>query len=257
MTQSVWDAFDFNDEERLRERLAQGCDPDEARYDTRPLIYSVDRAWGEGLRLLLAAGASVDAKDERGDTALLRACVVRRSDMVEALLDAGADIEGPNKIGATPLLYACRLGAGYANELSITHQNADGTTEQKTIGADEVRLSYLALVVRLIERGARLDARNPDGCSALHVAVQAGDTDFTRLLLERGADASSADEGGFTSLHDAAAAGRLDLVELLLAHGARREVRVRTGWKDIKEGMTAREVAETRGHVGVAAALGA
>ena len=254
-TASVWSAFDFSDDERLQAMLGAGADPDEERHGTRPLVFAVDRNWGAGVGALIAAGASLDAKNERGDTALMSACIVRAADMITRLLEAGADIEATNKLGATPLVYVCRLGAGYANTMTVTQSFADGTSEQRTITAEEVRASYLEVLRLLIAHGARLDARDPGGFAALHHAAEAGNVEFARALLEAGADASAADVDGFTPLHVAALRGDEGLARLLLDHGARREAAVTTAWKDVAVGMTPLDVATVRGHAALAARL--
>lgn len=254
-TASVWSAFDFNDDDRLQEVLRGGADPDEERHGTRPLVFAVERSWGAGVGALITAGAALDAKSERGDTALMNACILRQIDIAARLLDAGADVEATNKLGATPLVYVCRLGAGYANTMTVTQSHPDGTTEERTITAEEVQASYLEVLKLLIARGARLDARDPGGFAALHHVAEAGNVGFARVLLEAGADASAADVDGFTPLHLSALKGDAAMARLLLQHGARGEATVTTGWKDITAGMTPLDVATLRGHGDVAAAL--
>ena len=57
--------------------------------------------------LLIAHGAKCDARDDRGDTPLMKA--VGRNDVavINLLLDRGADINAPDKAGRTPLMFAC------------------------------------------------------------------------------------------------------------------------------------------------------
>ena len=53
---------------------------------------------------LLGQGASVDAPDRHGFTALARAAQHDRLDLTRLLLDAGADPNAPCKWGLTPLM---------------------------------------------------------------------------------------------------------------------------------------------------------
>jgi uncharacterized protein len=254
-TVSVWNAFDFSDDERLGELLRAGADPDEERHGTRPLVFAVERNWSRGVGALIAAGATLDAKSERGDTALMNACILRALDMIPRLSEAGADLEATNKLGATPLVYVCRLGAGYANTVTVTQAHADGSTGERTITAEEVRASYLEVLRLLIAHGARLDARDPGGFAALHHVAESGNTDFARALLEAGADGSAPDIDGFTPLHVAALKGDAAMARLLLAHGARREAAVTTAWKDVTAGMTPLDIATRRGHAELVSVL--
>lgn len=68
----------------------------------------------EELRRLLQA-VPVDAPDERGRTALMHACRSGHADGVELLLAAGADINATNQQGTTPLMYAKTAAMGSGN----------------------------------------------------------------------------------------------------------------------------------------------
>lgn len=54
------------------------------------------------VKLLLRAGASVNAADVVGDTALHRACLFGKRDCIEALLNGGANWTTRNPRGHTP-----------------------------------------------------------------------------------------------------------------------------------------------------------
>ena len=62
------------------------------------------------VRMLLDAGADVDAASEFGDTALILAAESGRHEIVEMLLGAGADINAANSYGNTALVRAARRG---------------------------------------------------------------------------------------------------------------------------------------------------
>lgn len=69
----------------------------------------------ELVAMLLAAGASVDAKNDDGETPLHLAAFSSTPDAVSVLLQAGADASAEDHWGATPLNVAVRL-LGYAAE---------------------------------------------------------------------------------------------------------------------------------------------
>jgi ankyrin repeat protein len=78
-----------------------------SEYDTHR---ATDTEFVEGVRLLLARGATVDAADETGQTALHLAVASRGLPVVAALLDGGARADATDAQGRTPLDVA--LGRG-------------------------------------------------------------------------------------------------------------------------------------------------
>ncbi len=62
------------------------------------------------VKALLARGAEVDAKERRGQTALMWASAEGHSEVVAALLQAGADFRTPLPSGFTPLFFGVREG---------------------------------------------------------------------------------------------------------------------------------------------------
>ena len=64
---------------------------------------------------LLAAGAEVDAKDEKDITALLYASSEGHSASVEALLDAGADVDAQANDGMTALMVVAKGNDGWGD----------------------------------------------------------------------------------------------------------------------------------------------
>jgi ankyrin repeat protein len=82
---------------------------------TTPLMLASRLGRGDVVAALLAAGASVDAADERGYTALFHACHDPDADrghpeVVELLIAAGADKEAAIGFGVRPLMFAAGNG---------------------------------------------------------------------------------------------------------------------------------------------------
>ena len=112
----------------------------------------------EQVNQLLAAGADVNATDEAGWSALMKACYNAEhkrgfADVVQALIDAGANIEAPIGYGVRPLM----LAAGY------------GET---------------AVVDALLKAGADVLAKNEGGFTALMMVKQKFYVDVINLLHE-------------------------------------------------------------------------
>ena len=103
----------------------------------------------------------------------------------------------------------------------------------------------------LLARGADVHARseNAMGNCALHAAAAGRAAALiVALLLARGARADAVQNGGFTALHEAAFKNDLALAELLLAHGADPALRT-------DEGETAEAIATRHGHAQLARRL--
>jgi 26S proteasome non-ATPase regulatory subunit 10 len=69
----------------------------------------------------------------------------------------------------------------------------------------------------LLERGAAIDARDNDGKTSLHVAVELGKIEVARLLLKHGADVNVRDKIGRTPSQ---CTTQRDILELLSEYGS-------------------------------------
>lgn len=102
--------------------------------------------------------------------------------------------------------------------------------------------------LQALESGANVDARLPDGSTALHWAVYRGDVAKVKRLIEAGADVTLATSYGVTPLQLAAERGDPELVRLLLKAGADPE-------SPNAEGQTALMTVARTGNVEAAALL--
>ncbi|KAK2762352.1 hypothetical protein FQN54_001362 [Arachnomyces sp. PD_36] len=165
------------------------------------------------VRLLLDLGTPVDQRDGRQKTALHHMASIpypTRYDlpMVDLLVAKGADLEAEIE-GLTPLLIA--LQAWYAN----------------------TKLPRpLAMASHLLQKGASVRARDPNGNTALHIAARHESIHgrlYCRIggfiitaLLYHGADPNSANYAGETPLH-IMARPLPQLITLFLDHGFDKE----------------------------------
>ena len=89
------------------------CGPDQPEGGWPPLVYQCrgDRGGNpERVKALLAAGADVDARNHKGQSALHSAAKAGFAPIVALLLDAGAVVDGRDAQGETPLATALRSG---------------------------------------------------------------------------------------------------------------------------------------------------
>lgn len=98
---------------------------------------------------LIAAGAKVDAKNDRGQTPLHVAAILGKLDMVRLLLDNGANPNARDQYGLTPLNAA----------LTIGHRSTDRVDAKLTI------------IKLLISRGAKVNCSTDERVTPLHQAI--------------------------------------------------------------------------------------
>ena len=171
----VWKVI-FRDTESVRVLIEAGADvnnADDYMVEEPPIAASctLDAEFDgdeipdstEITRMLIAAGADIEARDYQEYTALLRAVQHGYEESANMLLDAGANIHVRDEYGNTPLLHA-------AYKCSA------------------------ALVRRLLDAGDDIHARNYGGSTALLEAAQGGNMEVIHLLLERGANLHCRDE---------------------------------------------------------------
>jgi ankyrin repeat protein len=82
----------------------------------------------------------------------------------------------------------------------------------------------------LLKNGAKVNAKNFAGYTALHWAARSGRTETLALLLENGADIEARTEDGITPLHLASHRGHLNFVLALVDAHADLEAVASNGW---------------------------
>ncbi|KAL3485039.1 ankyrin repeat-containing domain protein [Aspergillus germanicus] len=175
-------------------------------------------------RLLLDAGANINAVAANGATALLLAVEdERRYDVLVFLLSQGADTEIADSMGRTPLISAAALGKEETVRTLLKH---GASTKPEMCYGYTALLSalrdpgYPRIVQILLKHEAEVDHRDINGLTALRLACNFGDTEIISILLEHGADVDAADPHGMTPLLQVASGGLEDARDVLLQHGA-------------------------------------
>lgn len=82
---------------------------------------------------------------------------------------------------------------------------------------------YVDVAKAFIQFKARLDAKDPQGNTALHWAARMNQRGFAEIILRAGADANAIDKFGTTPLMQAAQNGYFEVVDVLLRRGARAD----------------------------------
>ncbi len=161
---------------------------------TTPVMYAAAYGSLDAMKLIVAAGADVKAKNAFDATALHWSTY--DLDKVRVLVAKGADVNARSKQGRTPLIIAASYDGGSA------------------------------VVKFLVEKGADISAADSAGTTPLLAATEANDMSSVTFLLQNGA---AVDTPGFfyegavagqTALMNASAHGNVDLMKMLLAKGA-------------------------------------
>lgn len=162
---------------------ARGAPPDPERFGI-----AIELGDRRSARVWLDEGLDPDFMADRIGSGLMIAAWEGDIPMMELFLERGADIDRTNALDEQALMHAAWKGR-------------------------------IEAVRWLLDHGARV---NRDGLrwSALHYAVFAGNADVARLLIERGADVSARSPNGSTVLMMAAREGHDELAKLLVERGA-------------------------------------
>ncbi len=203
--------------------LSNGADTTLAnKYGTTPLIALATQGdYPDTARLLIAAGAEVDARHEDGGTALHITAQKGSSAMALVLLQSGADRELRNNQGATAL-DICKKEGGHALSMLLADANC-GPPEKPTAGSlyAAIKSYNLADVRALLKQGADVNRKDPDvGNTALHEAAIKGYTGIARALIDGGANINAQNEYQATPLFCTTVHGGAATAALLIDMGA-------------------------------------
>lgn len=197
----------------------------------RPLIRAARRGEPDRVRALLARGASVRARDDRGRTALVAAAYENNVRVAGVLVEAGADVNRKDDTVQSAYLIATSEVGDDTRLLDLTlAAGGDVRSLDSFHGTGLIRAAdrgYPGVVRRLLATDIRVDHVNELGWTALHEAVILGDGSrryvrVVRLLVEAGADANKPSRrDGVRPLQHATSRGYDEIARVLRAAGAR------------------------------------
>lgn len=251
-------AAHFGDVELALALLAAGADAAAAnRYGMTPVQLAAVNGDAALLGALLDAGADPDTVLPEGETVLMTAARTGSPDALAVLLRRGADVHARDRWhGETALIWAAAENHAAAVQVLVEHgadvdsRSAPMEYERRRAGQSILPLGHwtplmyaarenaLAAGRALVTAGADLDLVDPDGATALVIAIINAHYEFAELLLKAGADPNVVDEAGMGPLYAAVDMHRLavghgrgnptpiglldsvDIARLLLEHGA-------------------------------------
>ena len=210
---------------------------------TTALHWAVQADELEIARLLVGAGANVNAANRYNLTPLALAAANANAATVKLLLDAGADAKATIRQGETILMAAARTGNPEAVSLILSH-GADVNAREETLGENALMWAaaenHPEVVKLLIDRGADVNARSsniawpkdrfglegvltilPHGrWTPLMYAARQGSLGAARTLVEAGATLNVLDPDGTTAMVVAIINGHYDVAAMLAEKGA-------------------------------------
>lgn len=161
------------------------------------------------VKSLLDRGVNPDAKDAEGRTPLTEAAFYGHTEIAKALLDHGANLYAKKNDGQTPLTTAAGHKAiveMFAREIQLLEAAGRGDTNA---------------VKKLLEQGASVKVKDPDGRTPLTEAVWGNHIATVKLLIEKGADPNARKNDGATPLSIATGKGYKEVADVLKKAGAK------------------------------------
>lgn len=194
-----------HDGQSLLQKVVQGFDPPDRPTDPRGLAAPRASLRGDidAIELLISLGANVGVRDYQGETVLHRAAHEWNPEMIRMLLNAGADVEAEKSDGSTPLFELVASGPHYRcvwwttaptmkvlldAGANINARRNDGRTVLHELvvmvrtQSDEEGSEVLAL---LLDRGVDTEVRDSNGETALQLAERLERTFMVELLRDR------------------------------------------------------------------------
>lgn len=207
-----------------------------------PLISAACCGSLEAVKLLIRAGADIDAQSSTGNTALMLAIDRGKIEVAVALIEAGANLEIKGQKGWTALHNAASGGdKGYkevAEALLKAGASVDALSETMLTPLHEAAgKSLVDLVKLLVDAGANVNARDKFSNTPLRMCASNAQSFATldtfkktvQILIDAGADINAGTTINTTSLHSVVKWGNLDAVNFMLERGANPNIRTTKG----------------------------
>ena len=191
------------------------------RYGTEQstaLHLASENGYLECCRLLVKAGADINARNGLDDTPLILACYNGFTSLVKYLLAHQAVVRRRGYLDRTALHCATENGHLQICKILVSakadYEEDDSFGNTPLISAAEK--GYVELLKLYLATGCEVNKTSHSGCTALHFAAQHGDYECCRLLLAAGAEIDAQEVRRFTPLMMAAMNGHVSIIDLLV-----------------------------------------
>lgn len=206
-------------------------------------VHYVPTGRSDILRLLLAAGASVDSKSSGGQSPLFLAVASGNLERTAMFLNHKADFQTTQTCivkvqeksverARTPLQLAVQQGHIEIFKLLVS-KGADIHEKLESTGVHLLGLAAswgrCKIVQYLLNAGIEIKAKDDTSQTALHYAAGQGHVKVIRLLIDAGANIETRDNDGSSPLMSATYKGCLEATRILLDYGADIQTRCLLG----------------------------
>ena len=248
---SIWSAAAEGDLKAVKEHLAKGTDINtkDGQFGLTALSWATGANHVDTIAFLLQQGANVNAKNRDGGAPLHTAAFFGLDELGTLLIENGADINVRNNQGATvmdTLMLDWETTEFFAGMMKLTldretvetgrgklvalmrQQGLDTSASDPGSSGDiwtATGTGNIEAVKQYLSKGVKVDAKNTDGATALHIAAILGHDEITEFLIQKGANVDAKGGDGGTALHVAAFLGRSKVAKLLIEYGADIEAR--------------------------------
>ncbi len=235
-------------QETIQLLLDNGFDINSLNYHNQSPLMTATGLKTDMINFLVKKGAKVNLQDKNGVSALMSAAYYFNTERVEALLKNGADIHVKDNDGNKALSYTrysdfVNVPIFVKYKANINEKNAEGRTLlmdaqsfniEKLLSIKGINLEVkdetgtTALIMALdpnkvedlLNAGAKVNAANDDGITALMICAYYDVYDSVELLLKHNAKVNIQDSDGMTALSYAEIQENTRIIELLKRHGA-------------------------------------
>jgi uncharacterized protein len=216
-----------DDVETSKALLKAGANASAAnRYGVTPLSLAAVNGNVALIEALLSAGASANSIVSKGQTVLMTAARTGNPAAVRVLIEGGADVNArESQLGETALMWAASENHAEVVTL-LASRGADVNARSSTIQFPKDRFGLEGVLTilphgnwtplmyaardggaaaarALAKAGADVNASDPDGTTALILAIMNSHYDTANAILEAGADPNIADKAGMAALYAA------------------------------------------------------
>jgi ankyrin repeat protein len=174
----------------------------------------------EIVRQLIKAGADVNKKTRGGGTALHwsvpESNIPAVADNLKLVLDAGADLEAKEDHGLTPLMLSLDSRDLLTTTALLIQRGADVNTRDAKGDTPLMIASlggFLPQVELLLKHGAHLDDVNEAGWTSLMLATEQRHREIVRDLIDAGANVEITDKNGASAITRAVQIGDQTLID--------------------------------------------